>query len=135
MRTLRRAARLVFLVACSWGGCKSPDSEVFAHISRPRTSPSGRYRLVVFEEHDGKAGVNGFRIEDENGRVLFSPSQRWSSRHRLLFLWDEAERVWVYSSDVGTLIWESQSETQWREQSYRQSGLTPPAALRDLLPP
>jgi hypothetical protein len=134
MRALRKAARLLLVVACSWTGCKSAGSEPFAHVSQPRLSPSKRYRLVIFEEHDGQAQVHGFRIEDPSGQVLFSPPRRWATRHRVLFLWDEAERVWVYSSDVGTLLWQAQSDTQWQEQAYRESGLAPPPALRELLP-
>jgi hypothetical protein len=101
----------------------------------PKLSPSGKYRLLVFDDRD--AGGNpsrGFRVEHRDGQEILAPSERWSLRHRLYFLWGEGDRVWVYSGDVGTSIWEW-SDGMWRSIDYvSQRGRGPPEFLRRTLP-
>jgi hypothetical protein len=101
----------------------------------PHTSPSGHYRLVIFDDQDaGGYPTQGLRVEDSAGRTVLAPPQRWSPRHRLYFLWGEGDRVWVYSGDVGTSIWEPAGDT-WHEIDYaNQQGRRPPEFLRQKLP-
>ena len=101
----------------------------------PKISPSGRYQLVVFEEEDGDGNLEwGFLVKEGEGRDVLIPAQRWSPRHRLYFLWGEGDRVWVYSGDIGTMIWEPDGEV-WQSLDYvNQKGLQPPEFLRKTLP-
>ena len=97
------------------------------------TSPNGKYRLVVFDDDESDSPVRGFRLEDSEGRRLLEPAERWSVRHRLYFLWDQQERVWVYSGDVGTTIWEL-GEAGWQPRPFAGSGLRAPELLRRTVP-
>lgn len=101
----------------------------------PVTSPSGKYSLVVFNDADAcEQPSQGFRVEHRDGQEVLAPSERWSPRHRLYFVWGEGDRVWVYSGDVGTLIWEPSGET-WRSIDYvSQQSRQPPEFLRKTLP-
>lgn len=96
-------------------------------------SPSGRFRLIVFDDRVGGLPVQGFRVEDMLGQSVLAPTERWSVRHRLYFLWDQQERVWAYSSDVGTSIWEPDDAT-WRQCPFAGSGLQAPDLLRRAIP-
>lgn len=109
--------------------------EEVATPGSPKISPSGQYKLVVFEAKDrGGFPMNGFRIEDLSGNVLFTSEQHWSTRHRLYFLWDAENRVWVYSSDVGTSIWEL-ADGRWQRKDHdAQAGLKPPDFLKRAVP-
>lgn len=89
--------------------------------------------MVVVEETRQDLPVHGLRVEDASGRVVLDPPDRWDPRHRLLMVWDNADRVWVYSADVGTYIW-SRSASGWSKRPYANSGLTAPEALQSAVP-
>lgn len=132
----RRATLPVALsLALQVAGCqRHQPGATMSETATPAASllaPSSRYRLVVFNEDQGQ--TQGFRIEDAAGVVVLHPKERWSTRHRLYFLWDSSDRVWVYSGDVGTSIWE-QVGAGWQQRSYAGSGLPAPAFLRRTVP-
>lgn len=101
----------------------------------PSTSPSGTYRLSVFDDADADGHpMQGFRIEDASGRVVLAPDERWSTRHRLYMLWGDDDSVWVYSSDVGTSIW-IRSGSAWQASDYASHrDQRPPRFLIDTVP-
>jgi len=101
----------------------------------PATSPSGAYRLIVIDDTDAEGyPIQGFRVEDANGRGVLAPDERWSTRHRLYMLWGDEDSVWVYSSDVGTSIW-IRSDNTWRSIDYASHrDQRPPRFLIETLP-
>lgn len=126
---------LVLVLACALaGGCReSPAMGAFASPGNPRTSPSGKYVLVVFDTSDGTAPVWGFRVEAASGGTLAAPPERLSQRHRTYLLWDAADRVWAYSGDVGTFYWERDADG-WRKHAWVDGGAAAPPELTALVP-
>ncbi len=102
---------------------------------RPAASLSGRYVLVVVTEWKGSVPLQGFQVLDRDGRVVFSPGERFDARHTTYFLWDEMDRVWVYSGDEGTLFWEyDQGTATWERRVYSGSGVPAPGFLKRVRP-
>lgn len=92
-------------------------------------SPSGRYVVVVTQPTAAEPDMLSFRIEDARGAIQFTAPDRWSDRHRLHFVWDAMDRVWSYSSDVGTDVWERQADGAWTARAWVDTDLRPPSAL------
>ncbi len=92
-------------------------------------SPSGRYVAVVTKPSRDEPGMLSFRIEDRQGRIEFAAPDRWAARFRLHFVWDDADRLWSDSSDVGTDVWERQVDGSWKGRAWVSTDLVPPPAL------
>jgi hypothetical protein len=119
----------IALVAC--GG--EPPSPELVTPSNPRLSPSGSYRLVVTELHD-RGPAWRFRIESPAGATLFDSPDRFAIRHRTVVLWGPADRVWVYSGDLGLFYWERTGDT-WVKHVHMQGDALPlPPALTAAVP-
>lgn len=106
-----------------------------ATAGRPLPSPSGRHRVLVIDTTD-EAGfpAQTFEIQTAAGERVFAAETRWSTRHRLAFAWDAQDRLWVYSSDVGTDVWEDVGG-RWTQRAWvRGGGLQPPDVIRRLAP-
>ena len=101
-----------------------------AAMTTDATSPSGRYRLSVFE--DGPEV--GFRVTDRDGTPVLEPDTRWSRRHRYAIIWGEGDIVWAHSSDVGTTVWQPQPDGRWDRALWIDTHLTPPAELTEEFP-
>ena len=103
---------------------------------KPATSPSGQHTLVVKEEeNEGNSPDLYFQILDQQGALLFEAEERFSDRHMTFFLWDQEDRVWVYSGDVGTFIWEQAGDaSRWVKSSYADSDIPPPDFLKEARP-
>jgi hypothetical protein len=131
-------ALAITLFASHAVGCASSGADMSEEATpgAPRPSPSGRYVLMVIETAD-EAGhpMKTFQIKHPSGQELYAAAERWSTRHRLHFVWDREDRVWVYSSDVGTNIWE-RSDTGWTRTEYAaRPGVEPPDFLKRYLRP
>ncbi len=109
-------------------------SEV-ATAEQPLPSPSGRYKLsVVMTEVNGEP-VQYFQIKDAGDVVVFACQERFTARDTTYMLWDEAERVWVYSGDVGTYFWEqSEDMAIWVKHAYASSNVSAPQFLKERRP-
>jgi len=106
-----------------------------ATIDRPAISPSGKYILQVTKESENQSNFLRFQILNENKDVIFMPSERFAERHTTLFLWDEKDRVWVYSGDLGTSFWELNETTgDWNKHDYSRSNVTAPEFLKKVRP-
>ena len=105
------------------------EDEILATPGHDVAAPSGDHTLHVVETDDGW----GFEILADDGTVTYRADRTVSPRFRTFVLWDEDGRVWVYSSDVGTYVWE-RSGTDWTSRPWRGSGLTAPPFLRDAVP-
>lgn len=125
---------LLLLISCTERGNETMPVDV-ATTETSLQSPSGRYLLHVNEVDVGNDTMQFFDIQLPDGSVVFTAAEQYSKRHRTFFVWDEADRVWVYSGDVGTYVWTNQGDpAQWSVQSYRESGLPAPQVLKDLRP-
>lgn len=103
-----------------------------------RESSSGRFVAVLFHDNSSGHDMLGIRIEDGYGHVLLSPTDRWSARHRVEDEWDAEERLWLWSSDVGTSVWarhDTPTETggNWAALTESESNtLRPPTRIGEL---
>jgi|GEM_PF-6330034 len=113
---------MLIALAAVWVGC--PDKG-----PAPLTSPSGRYQLHSFQEVDGRGDRwVRFRITDATtGNEVFTCPERWLGGHRTDFHWDEQDRAWVLSSDVGVSVWAATPPGAW--------GRIPQAEAERLMPP
>jgi|GEM_PF-922437 len=98
-------------------------------------SPSGRYSLQVVRpdaEHPERLDVE---ILAGDGEVLFRSGERFDDRSVTMFLWDDDERAWVYSGDVGTFYWERGATPDlWQRHVYAESDVPAPPELREARP-
>lgn len=98
---------------------------------RRLASPSGRYTAVlsVTERKMGRDVLPhvGFRIVDAKETALFeSPQDAFAGWFSLWFAWDDEERLWVGSGDVGVSWWEA-SPNGWVQHSWEKGNpLRPP---------
>jgi hypothetical protein len=97
---------------------------------QPRSSPSGKYLLEVIEIKIEKYIYWSFRILKVEKAVVFQCREKFDIRHSTIIMWDDNDRVWVYSGDLGVFIWEAQNEdSEWAKIEYSQSNLKPPDFL------
>ena len=134
---------LCFLAACAYPVRASTDEDPhpnrshliddrFATPENPVISPSGEYRMVIEPSMADEVFFNHFevyRARDEDQRI-FIGDQRYRTRDRLIFLWDEDDSIWVYSGDTGIAYWQKDGET-WILQDTHPAKL--PEALGDAL--
>lgn len=101
----------------------------------PANSPSGKYVLTVDTEMMNGVEVYYFQILDTNQNILFAAQDRFSIQHTTYFLWDQDDRVWVYSGDVGTFFWERMAETnEWKQFVYAENNVSAPPFLKEARP-
>ena len=96
-------------------------------------APSGHHVALVTQPIADQRDMLSFRIEDAHGVTEFTSSERWSDRHRLHFVWDSSDQLWVYSSDVGTDVFERAPGGTWSARPWVQTELTPPKELAPYL--
>jgi hypothetical protein len=82
----------------------------------------------VVDEDDGEPPEWRIRVEDAAGGTVLAPPDRWSPRHRTYILWGEGDRVWVWSADVGTSVWEP-ADGGWSPADTDPARRPPPPAL------
>lgn len=124
---------LPLLTACQ-GGIANMPQEV-ASPEAPASSLSGKYILVVLSGYDGQSHFHSFQILNQDRKVLYLSPDHFEARFRTYFLWDQDERVWVYSSDLGTFFWERRTDTdEWEKHSYAQSNVPAPDFLKEMIP-
>lgn len=97
---------VVALLLGMLGGC-SPEV---------RHSKSGRYALTLTLEEDAEGRWVRFEVR-ERGKVVFVSPTRWAARHRTDYAFDDADRIWLDSSDVGTSVWWPVADHRWEERN------------------
>lgn len=133
-RLIATALIAIVTVACQGMRRETNRPDDVATLERPAESPSGDYLLVVVSGQDSSARFQSFEIWDrESNELLYASPERFDRRHVTYFLWDDQDRVWVYSGDVGTFFWE-QSEQSWIRRTYAQSDVPAPDFLREMRP-
>lgn len=99
----------------------------------PVASPSGKFMLEALEETI--EGVKHWRFAITGGETVFVPTEAFRTRDALFMLWDERDRVWVYSGNVGTFFWEQAGDGEWHKHSQADEPDTPvPPRLKELRP-
>jgi hypothetical protein len=128
----------VLIVACGdeRSDMTPEDQARLATAEQAVTSPSGDYQLDLVEHAatSKRAGSVSVRIRDRTGHTVHDSSRLFSSRFETLALWDdEVDRAWVYSSDVGTYVWDRREDGAWTERPLGPRGIAdrkpPPPAL------
>lgn len=131
------AVALSGCVRLPWSHAPAPEEELatsgLATPDHPVTSPSGKFRLEVAEETLEK--TRHWRFTITGGEKPFTPDEAYRTQDALFILWDERDRVWVYSGDVGTFFWEQAGDGAWHKHAYADRPDTPvPALLQQLRP-
>lgn len=145
-----RLCRLLVLGSCALlgAGCVMTSRTALppevATQERPAVSPSGEYMLVVVSGYDGEAHFQSFQIvsrfvvttQDRSavlGETVYAAPERFATRHTTYFLWDQDDRVWVYSGDVGTFFWEYNAATgDWEKHASADSDVSAPEFLQSI---
>ena len=111
---------MLSLLVCIVAACKPPE----------RHSKDGRFALTMIEEKDNQGRWLRFQVRDKQGAVIFVSPTRWAAPHRTEYAFDDADRIWVNSSDVGTSVWAHVGET-WQEMKREEwQALPVPEAVK-----
>jgi len=114
-----------------------------ANRQQPSTSPSGKYVLTVPIERARRSGLLRFghpywhiTISDPNGKVLYrDPQEQFPGWLGAYWIWDDQDRVWIFSYDSGTVFFEcsdgvwTRHEWSSKDEGHRQRGVSPPGSL------
>lgn len=123
-KTVRGARLLVLGLLLAIAGCRAAEHQ----------SKSGIYVVSDVLEEDSHGRWVRFQIRERTGKVLFVSPSRWAARHRTEFAFDDADRVWVYSSDVGRSVWAHVDGDKWQEMKREEwLGLPEPPAIKSAM--
>ncbi len=126
---------LFFLIGCSRNEF---NNMTVATLNHPQVSTSGKYLLKIIEGYDGEVTFNQFEIieldSQQNQKVVFRSKEHYRTRDTLFFLWDEEDRIWVYSGDLGTFYWTQEAENHWVKHVYIKSNVGAPSFLKKVRP-
>lgn len=97
-------------------------------------SKTGKYKLAV--EINNDSIVHYKVIENNREKTLFSENagslyQKW------YLVWDSRDRLWVHSSDIGSVVWFKNSKGVWvKKRIVKDDGLFKemPRIFKDNLP-
>lgn len=119
---------------------RNSDNKLLATPENPIVSPSGKFQLQVTQGFNGLVHFNRFDIakigeKGSDPEVVYVSKDTFRTRDRLYFLWDELDRVWVYSGDVGVFYWNRVNDEQWEKNTWsRDKKVTVPKLLKSLTP-
>jgi len=101
-----------------------------ATLENPSCSPSGNYFLVVKKIDFKNQPCTYFIIQNQQREDIYTCQDKFSLRDTTFILWDQNDRVWVYSGDVGTYFWEQQGTGEWKKYSYVRNNIPAPEFLK-----
>ncbi len=102
---------------------------------QPAVSSSGKFVLNIVSDTVNGNEVQTFQVLDRNGNVLYTTTDKFSTRDTTYFLWDSADRIWVYSGDLGTFFWENQGNPgTWQKFVYAEQNVPAPQFLKQMRP-
>lgn len=93
--------------------------------------------MEVLDSNSSEGKYLYFSIRPIDVKVpTYVSDQRYSARHQTVFQWDELDRVWVYSGDVGVFYWTKNPQSgTWTRATFSPGGdVTPPPYLRSINP-
>lgn len=124
-----------FATACIGRNAKTEYPQEVARVGQPAASPSGLYVLHVIEIKIESGLYQSFQIYGADGKILYEPGEDFPARSTNFFLWDETDRVWVYSGDLGTFFWEyDDASRKWTKFTYADSEVPAPDFLKLVRP-
>ena len=133
---MRKHFVIVFSVVVALSGCDSgprAPQTWGADMSRKIPSPDGDHVLLIQGQSEQMNGDTWWHATVEilarDGTVLFSDNRGFATWFPLRFGWDNDNRLWCYSGDIGIHYWQSGTQGWRREQWQRESGLSIPAFL------
>jgi hypothetical protein len=89
---------------------------------QPLPSPSGKYVLTVPIEPNPNyhnSDVWKVTISDANGTVLYKDeSSKYVGHLNVYWVWDEADRAWLYNSDDGEVYFWEFDGTNWNKTNW-----------------
>jgi hypothetical protein len=115
------------------------ENKQLATTENPVLSPSGKYWLQVVQGFDGEVHFNQFYIikASPDGKrtknIVFICEDTYRTRDRTFFLWDNDDRIWAYSGDVGTFFWENDGVNNWNKHNAYEKGIKEPEELLKLI--
>ncbi len=71
-----------------------------------------------------------FEIRDAAGKPLHREETGASDRMRWEFQWDDRDRLWMYSGDIGTYRWERRDDGIWSRVESGAAGDVPPPRIK-----
>jgi|GEM_PF-2966425 len=83
------------------------EDAMYATPENPVVSQSGLYVLVIEPGFANAVYDNRFLVytADDEAVLVYESDERYRTRDRLLFWWDENDGICVYSGDTGTAVW------------------------------
>ena len=137
-----RACATYLLILLTLTGCKRRmNKDTYEALpDYPAISPSGKYVLQVSIVQQKALPYYQFAIlaNKAEHEVLFQSPDKFAARHTTWFLWDQDDRVWVYSGDVGVFYWEYVSLSgEWSKGTYsdaRKKHIEPPSLFKKRRP-
>lgn len=124
-----------FLVSCGERNTKMEYPQEVALVGQPANSPSSLYVLHVVEIKMEDGLYQSFQVYGADNELLYEPEEYFSVQSTNFFLWDDADRVWVYSGDLGTFFWEYDDVSRkWIKFTYADSEVSAPDFLKSVRP-
>ncbi len=88
---------------------------------QPLPSPDGRYVLTVPQVRGPTGPLWIPTISTPEKQVVFAdPSSSFQGTFKLYWAWDDADRVWLYDSSDGSVLWLESGPTGWTKQRWGQ---------------
>jgi hypothetical protein len=125
-----RVPRSLLAFGALLAGCRRGKDSVPGRF----TSPSGRYAAVTSVDRS-KADMTeylcvAFEIRDATGTLRHREQTGASDVMRWEFEWDDRDRLWMYSGDIGIFRWERQADGTRERSTHEASDRTAPPRIR-----
>ena len=109
---------------CTLVGCRQE-----AH-----TSPTGKYRFEPYVIRDVTARADyltiAFKLYDAEGKEIAELRTHAPDRADWKMGWDDYERIWINSRDIGMWYWERRPDTgSWVRKEWKVGGPETPAHI------
>ena len=112
-------ALLLILVLFEMMCCNRPRSEKAQGMDGMLITKAGSYKIdrLQYEIHVTVDANNIFHyaIVDDSRRKIIGSTESPSVFQRWCLFWDEKDRFWVWSSDIGGFVWEKDLSGIYRE--------------------
>lgn len=107
-----------------------PTSRQAKNQQSPVTSPSSEYVLEVPIRNSAWT----VRILDKEGRELYEDTaSEFYGRFNSYWSWDDADRVWLFNSDTGEVLFWEKTEEGWKKERWGM--ITTRQIEREIEPP
>jgi hypothetical protein len=120
------------LIICS---CRNATEQRNGDLPRAIPSPDGQFLLVI-DVNQSQADLGKYLclqlvIQDSSRSPVYQEQTGASSTARWEVTWDDDNRVWLYSADIGTYYWEQRTDNTWVKFTYakQENPPSPPDAI------